>query len=541
MYIEEIKKKQGNKIYKTVLVRESYRDEKGKVQHRTVANLSKLPPEYIRQLKSGIKNEKGDFKLVDLKNGAAYEYGASYVFKFLAKQIGLEQAISSTKSEWRENVMAMIIGRILYQGSKLSLVNQYMDTSLWELAGHEYGVRPDVEKHCYKPMDELLKRKTRIEHKLAKKHLTDGCVILYDITNIWFEGEYERSQKIVFGKGKGGKVGYKQIALGLLTNKEGCPVGVEIFRGNVSDQTTVLDQIRKLSDKYGIREAIFTGDRGMLSAKRVEEISETDFKVITALTHHEMKTLLEKEDIQKDLFDEKNITEVVDSDDRTRYVLCKNEQELRKERKTRESMIEKVKSLLQKKASVQKKRDPKKVAASVGRIFEKYKIEKFFTWDVDDKGGFSWELKKDKIAMEEELDGCYVIKSTASHEALNKEDVVLGYQNLQKVEQAFKNMKTVMLELRPVYHKNDDRIEAHIFIVMLSYYLQWHATERLKPLFESDGQGQDRRWTVATIVERLKSIRKVENLINGVVVKSNISEPDAEQTEILNLLNVKLM
>jgi transposase len=249
-------------------------------------------------------------------------------------------------------------------------------------------------------------------------------------------------------------------------------------------------------------------------------ISETDFKIITALTHHEMKTLLKKEDIQKDLFDEKHITEVIDSDNGTRYALCKNEQEMRKERKTRESMIERVKLQLEKKASVTKKRDPKKVAASVGRIFERYKIENFFRWDVDERGGFSWELKKGKIAVEEELDGCYVIKTTADSDVITKDEFVIGYRNSQKVEQGFKNMKTVLLELRPVYHKNDDRIEAHIFIVMLAYYLQWHAMERLQPLFESDGEGKDRRWTVETIVERLKSIRKVDNLINGIVVKS---------------------
>ena len=297
MYIEEIKKKQGSKIYKTVLIRESYRDKNGKVKHNTVANISKLSPEHILQLKSILKKEKGDFNLSDPKNASSCEYGGSYVFKSLAKQIGLEQVISSTKSEWRENVMAMIIGRILYQGSKLNLVNQYMDTSLWELAGHDSGVKPNIEKHCYRPMNELNKRKTRIERKLAKKHLTDGCVILYDITNIWFEGKYKNSQKVVYGKGKGGKIGYKQVALGLLTNKEGCPVGVEIFKGNISDQKTVLDQIKRLSNKYNIKQAIFTGDRGMLISKRVEEINETDFKVITALTHHEVETLLEKSDV----------------------------------------------------------------------------------------------------------------------------------------------------------------------------------------------------------------------------------------------------
>ena len=541
MYVTEIKSEKKGKKYKTTLIRESYRDEKGKVRNKTAANISNLDPALICNIKSFLEGGENKINAFELKNGNIYEYGASYVFKTLAKQIGLEQIISSTKSEWRENVMAMVIGRILFQGSKLSLVNQYMDTSLWELAGHKRGVRPNVEAHCYKPMDKLLERKTRIERKLAKKHLTNGCVILYDITNIWFEGEYENSQKVVYGKPKGGKIGYKQIALGLLTNKEGCPVGVEIFKGNVADQKTVLDQVKKLSGKYGIKEAIFTGDRGMLTAKRVDEISETDFKIITALTHLEMKTLLEKEDIQKDLFDEKHITEVIDSDDGTRYALCKNEKEMRKERKTRDSMIERVKVQLQKKASVKQKRHPNKVSASVGRIFEKYKIEKFFNWDVDDKGGFLWSLKQEKIDTEKELDGCYVIKTTATSDVISKNEFVEGYRHLQKVEQGFKNMKTVLLELRPVYHKNDERIEAHIFIVMLAYYLQWHATKRLKPLFDADAEGKDRRWTIETVVNRLKSIRKVDNLINGIVVKSNISEPDEEQAEILKLLNVKLM
>lgn len=540
MYITEIKKVKDGKQYKTTLIRESYR-ENGKVKNRTVANVSNLNNLLINNIKSLLKGELNDINSSDLQNGNTREYGASYVLKNLAVQVGLDKIISSTKSEWRENVLAMIIGRVLYQGSKLSLVNQYRDTALWELAGHEPRGRPNVEAHCYKPMDELLKRKNRIERKLANKHLRDGCVVLYDITNIWFEGEYENSQKIVYGKGKGGKVGFKQIALGLLTDKHGCPVGVEIFKGNTGDQTTVLDQVRKLSEKYGLRQMVFTGDRGMLTAKRVDEINETDFKVITALTHSEMKSLLEKEDIQKDLFDEKNISEVIDADGKTRYALCKNEAEARKERDTRESMLEKVGKLLTEKAKVKRKRDPKKVAASVGRIFERYKIGKFFEWDVDDRGGFTWSLKQEKIDADAELDGCYVIKSTADRQAMSAEDFVLGYRNLQKVEQAFKNMKTVILEMRPVYHKNDERIEAHIFIVMLAYYLQWHALERLKPLFENDAKGKDRRWTFEIVIERLKSIRKVDNLINGVVVKSNISEPDEEQKKILELLKVKLV
>ena len=539
MYVTEIGSEKKGKKYQTILIRESYR-QNGKVKNRTVANITQLPPELVRSIKYFLNGNENKTDISDLKNGATYEYGGSYALKALSIQIGLDKMICSTKTQWREDVMVMIIGRVIRQGSKLSLVNQYKDTALWELAGHDFGIRPDVEKHCYKPMDELLERKSRIERKLAKKHLKNGCVVLYDITNIWFEGEYANSEKVVFGKGKGGKVGYKQIALGVLTNKDGCPVGVEIFKGNTSDQTTVLDQVRKVSNKYGIKQAVFTGDRGMLTAKRVDEISETEFKIITALTHHEMKVLIEKEDIQKDLFDEKNITEIISSEDGTRYALCKNDKEMLKERKSRVSLVEKVGALLGKKASVTRKRNPQKVAAGVGRIFEKYKIEKFFNWEVDENGGLSWSLKQYKIDMEKELDGCYVIKTTASSSKMTKEEYVAGYRGLQKVEQAFKNMKTVMLELRPVFHKTDARIESHIFIVMLAYYLQWHVMERLKPLFASDGSGKDRRWTFETVVERLKSIRKIENLIDGIVVKKNISEPDEEQARILNLLGVKL-
>jgi len=542
MYVSKVKKEQGSKTYYTYLIRESYRED-GKVKHKLIANISKLPMEYIKRISLILQGEDaGESAPLKLwENGASYEYGASYAFKRLAEETELAKVINSRKTPWRENALAMIIGRILYQGSKLSLVNQYKDTALWELAGHKYGERPDVEKHCYKVMDELFKRKNRIERKLAKKHLTDGCIILYDITNTWFEGEYKDSKKITYGKGKGGKVGYKQIALGLMTNKEGCPVGVEIFKGSVSDQTTVLGQVKKLSKKYGIKHAIFTGDRGMLTAKKIDEISKTDFKIITALTHQEMTKVLEKEDLQKDLFDEKNITEVVDSETGMRYALCKNEKEAEKERETRKSMIGKVSALLEEKAAVTRKRTPKKVAASVGRIFQKYKIEKFFNWDVDENGGFSWSLKTEVIRKEEELDGCYVIKTTASKDELSTKEFVLGYKNLQKVEQAFKNMKTVMLELRPVYHKNDERIETHIFIVMLAYYLQWHANQKLKPLFEADDVGKEKRWTFQTVVERLKSIRKTENLIEGIVVKKIVSKPDEEQMKILELLGVKLM
>ena len=540
MYLESIKSNRNGKTYVSHLVRETFRED-GKVKHRTVSNVSKLPAIQLRALKQSLKGAKGDFKVEDLRHGCSYEYGASYVFMELAQNLGLDKMIYSKKTQWRDDVLAMIVGRLVFQGSKLSLTNMFRDTFLWTLAGHEPGVRPDVEKHCYSAMDELLERKDKIERKLSKAHLQDGCMVLYDMTNTWFEGKYENSELVSFGKPKGGKVGYKQVAIGLLTDKNGCPVGVEIFKGSTSDQTTVLKEVKKLSQKYGLKDIIFTGDRGMLTQKRIDEVSETDYSTITALTHVQIKTLLEKNNIQMELFDSQNIVEVIDdSNKKVRYMLCKNERTMRDERTTRRALIAKIETELVKKAKVKQRRNPLKVAASIGRLFERCRIEKFFDWDIDKNGKLAWSIDKEKVQQEEKLDGCYIIRTDAPKGDLDKDEVVQGYRNLQKVEQAFRNMKTVLLEIRPMYHKTDERLKSHIFLSTLAYYIQWNAMLLLKPLFDQDGEYKEKRWTFEGIIERLKSIRITENLIDGIVIKKEISKPDQEQQQILDLLNIKL-
>jgi len=540
MYLEEIKSKRKNKTYITYLVRENYR-ENGKVKHRLISNISKFPKALIQEIKKLLKGEKGDFKIEDLKTGRSYEYGASYTFREFAGKLGLDKIIYSQKVQWRENVMSMIVGRLVYQGSKLSLVNMFADSALWELAGHEFGKRPDVNKVCYGPMDKLLERKDKIQKKLVGKHLRDGCILLYDMTNLWMEGEYENSELVCYGKPKGGKYGYKQIALGLLTDKDGCPVAVEIFKGSMSDQKTVYDQVKKMSGYYGIKHIVFTGDRGMLTRKRIDEVNSEQFQTITALTHTQIESLIKRGDMQSDLFDERNITEIVDSEDENiRYMLCKNPETMKDENATRKGLIETVSKKLTDKAAVKKKREKLKVAASIGRIFEKHKIEKYFGWNVEEGGKVTWWLKEDKISEEEILDGCYVIRTDVKSDIMDKNDVVTGYRNLQKVEFAFKNLKTVLLEMRPMYHKTDHRLVSHIFIVMLAYYIQWQATERLARLFEEDGKGSDKRWTFEIVIERLKSIRMAEHLINGVVIKKDFSTPDNEQQKILEMLGIKL-
>lgn len=539
MYVEKIKSRQRGKTYMTYLVRESYR-EKGKVRHRTLANISQLPPEHIDEIKRFISGEGTVVDLGEIATENSREYGASFALLKLAGQLKLDKRIYSVRTAWRENVLAMIVGRIIYQGSKLSLVNAYRDTALWELCGHQPEVRPDVDRDCYQAMDELLSRRKAIQKSLAKRHLKDGCLILYDITNFYLEGEYENSFLAAFGRNKDGKKGHKQIAVGLLTDKSGCPVGVEVFSGNTSDQTTVLEQAEKISGEYGVKSVIFAGDRGMLTPKRIAEVNELGYKTITALTHPQINKLLESRVIQMDLFDDTGIEEVRDPDQpEIRYLLCRNPETAQKETATRARLVNKISHELERLKSSGKKRTDNELSSKVGAVMEKYKAGKYFDWKVK-VGKLSYSVDEELLEQDRAIDGCYVVRTEVDSETLSKEETVKSYRGLAQVEQAFRNLKTVLLEIRPIYHHLDERMTAHVFICMLAYYIQWHMMELLAPLFENDGQGEDRRWSVETVIERLKSIRIEKCILGKTKVAMVRNRPDSEQKTILDLLGVKM-
>lgn len=539
MYVEEIRSKQRGKTYTTYLIRESYR-ENGKVLHRTVANISKLPEDCIDEIRRSLSGEGVNIDLNKIKTESSREYGASFALLSLTRRLGLDKLIYSRKTPWRENALAMIIGRIIYQGSKLSLVNLYLDTALWELCGHQPGKRPDVDRDCYQAMDELLARRESLQKALAKRHLENGCLILYDITNFYLEGEYENSSLAAFGRSKEGKRGHKQIAVGLITDKNGCPVGVEVFSGNTSDQTTVLERAEKLAVEYGVKDVVFAGDRGMLTPKRIQEVNELGYKTITALTHPQISRLLESKVIQPELFDNRNIEEVYDPDHPgVRYMLCRNPETARKESVTRQSLIDRTDRELRKLAESKRKKTNHKLSAKAGQITGKYKVGKYFNLEVKN-GRLTYSLNTDLLEQDRALDGCYVIRTDVDANVLNKEETVKSYRDLARVEKAFRNLKTVLLEIRPIYHHLDDRMRAHVFICMLAYYIQWHMMERLTPLFENDGQGEDRRWSIETVLERLKSIRIEKCSFGKAKVAMVKTRPDSEQEMILNLLGVKM-
>ena len=540
MYVEEIKLKRGAKHYCCTLIRESYRHD-GHVLHRTVCNISKLPTAVIEQIRIGLrKGETANRPESPLLVERQREYGASYALLDLARQLELDRLIYSRKETWREDALALIIGRVVYQGSKLALTNVYADTALWELCDHPAEERPDVDRHAYTVMDRLMERQPAIQKALAGQRLQNGCLIYYDLTSSYFEGAYEGSDLVAFGHNRDGKKGHEQIAIGLLTDAQGCPVAVEVFRGNTSDQSTVLCQAQRLSEQYGVKDVVFAGDRGMLTPKRIEEVSSLGFKTLTALTHPQIRDLLERKVIQMELFDERAPVEVQDPDQKTlRYLLCKNPNTAAEERQTRQELIAQTRRALEKLAASRKKRTDVELGAKAGAVLAKWRVAKFFSWRIE-KARLTFEIDQELIEAEEAMDGCYIIRTDVTDKVWSARQAVDHYRGLAQVERAFRNLKTVALELRPVYHHTDERIRAHVFICMLAYYLQWHALQRLQPLFDTDGDGKDRRWSWPIILERLKSIRTQTCRLGRTVLPNVITRPDPEQQRILDLLKVKL-
>ena len=391
----------------------------------------------------------------------------------------------------------------------------------------------DVDTHCYDAMDKLFSRQEAIQQALAKKHLHDGTLVLYDITSCYMEGEYKDSELVDFGYNRDKKRGHEQIVISLLCNKDGCPVAVEVFRGNTKDETTVIDKINGLKQKYCIEKVIFVGDRGMVTQTVYDKIDHATVKAITALNHGSIQELSEKGTIQLSLFDEKNIVEVIDGD--VRYMLCKNPDMARKESATRKRLLELTCAELDKiVASTRKTKYSKPVR--IGRVIDKYKMGKFVIIEGSDDSA-TYKLDNDKIEKESALDGCYVVFTDVSSADMSAIDAVKSYKSLIKVEQAFRNLKTAQLEIRPIYHKTDDRIKCHVFICMLAYYIMWHMKQRLRALEEIDGAGKDRKYSFSYVIESLKAIRK-EDVQFLDAVTSVTTAPTDEQANLLNLLGV---
>ena len=308
-----------------------------------------------------------------------------------------------------------------------------------------------------------------------------------------------------------------------------------MLAGNTKDETTVLDKINEIKVKYGIEKIVFVGDRGMVTQVNYEAINHETVKVISALTHGSIKKLREKDVIQLSLFDDKNTIEVIDGG--LRYCLCKNPDMAAKEKSTRTALLKKTTEELDRIiACTRKTKYSKEMRA--GQLVNKYKMGKFVSFE-GSGDSLKYTLDKVKIEQESSLDGCYVIYTDVSAEDMTAVETVENYKNLMQVEQAFRNMKTVRLEIRPVYHRTDDRIKCHVFICMLAYYVMWHMKQTLQPFFESDANAKDRKFTFDYAMESLKSIRK-QTIEICETVSHSVTAPTVEQKRILQLLGVTM-
>lgn len=506
-----------------------------KVRHTTHGRVAGIALPQLRLMQAALRDDvtpRGSAEA--LKILSSREHGASAALFQLARDIGLDRLLYSRSEPWVKSALAMIIGRLIYSGSKLSLSQLKPRSTLWEVCGIERVL--DVDTHCYEPMDRLLERQEAIQRTLAGKHLKGGQLVLYDLTSSYFEGEYADSDLVTFGYNRDGKKGHEQVVIGLLCNAEGCPIGTEVFRGNTKDSTTALAQVRKLRDDYGLDQMIWVGDRGTITQANAALINSTEaLHSISALTHPEIVKLLDRKVLQAELFDDKNIVEVLDPEDPTkRYCLCRNPVTTQRESKTRRRLLDCTRAGLEKIAQSPRREKDEVIGARVGKLLARYKMGKFVTWSVREKK-LQWSFDEAAIAAEQVFDGCYVIRADVPKALMAATELVLTYKSLSLVEQAFRNLKTVSLEMRPVYHKTDDRIRSHIFICVLAYYLQWHLTQRLKPLFEGDGQGKHRQWTIQNVLETLKGIRRERVKINALEIELT-TQPDSDQQRILDLL-----
>jgi hypothetical protein len=466
-----------------ILLREGYR-EGGKVKTRTLANLSKLPPEALAVLRQVLKGDK----LV--KAGDAFEaiasphHGHVQAVWVAMQRLGFANLIASRPSWQRDLVVAMVAARILEPDSKLATTRWWHTTTLPAML----GVADADEDDLYAAMDWLLKSQERIEKKLAARHLRDDGLVLYDLSSSYFEGV--TCPLAAFGHDRDGKKGKLQVNYGLLTDRSGIPVSVSVFKGNTGDPKTLLPQVDKVRKDFSIEHFVLVGDRGMIAQKQIDALREIDgIDWIAALRPEAIKKLVTSGAIQMGLFDERNLFELIHPDfPGERLVACRNPELAKRRSRKRESLLEAtVKELEKVRRMVQRGRLRGKddIGVRVGKVVNKYKVGKHFTLDIhDDRFGFA--IDQEKVAAEASLDGIYVVRTSLSEQRISDDDTVRSYKLLGQVERAFRSLKTIDLKVRPIRHRLEDRVRAHIFLCMLAYYVQWHMIEAWRPLLFCD-------------------------------------------------------
>jgi len=480
------------KTYVTHLLRRSIR--KGKtVTHETLGNLSHLPDHLIDIIKRSLKGETFVPAAEAFRTTRSLPHGHVDAILMMIRKLGVEELIASEPSRRRNLVIAMITERLLFPSSKLAHTRHWHSTTLAE----ELDVADANEDHLYDAMDWLLKRQGAIEKKLARRHLGEGALVLYDVTSSYYEGKTCPLAR--FGHDRDGKTGCPIIVYGTLTDADGRPVAVQVYPGNTGDPKTVPHQVETLTKRFGLSRVVLVGDRGMLTQTQIDVLKKhPGLGWISALRSGAIRRLLAVGHlIRKDLEVER-LAEITSPEfPGERLVACYNPQLADQRRHKRQELLAATQAELEELAlSVARPRGPREAAAEIGvragKIINHYKMSKHFTLTIHD-GSLAWARKGDAIQKEELLDGIYVIRTSEPAERLKAADGVRSYKRLALVEQAFRCLKGIDLLVRPIHHRTADRVRAHILLCLLAYYVEWHLRQVWEPLlFEDEELAVDR-------------------------------------------------
>jgi hypothetical protein len=472
-----------------ILLRESIREGE-RVRKRTIANLSALPIEQAEMIRRVLRGEKLGPLESALEVVCSQHHGHVAAVLTAMRRLGFDKLIEAKSSRERDLVVAMVAGRIIApEASKLAMMRAWADTTLAD----ELGVADADEDCLYAAMDWLIERQEAIEKRLAKRHLRAGGLVLFDLTSSYFEGVTCPLAKLGFNRD--GKPGTLQVNWGLLTDDRGCPVAVSVFDGNTGDPKTLMPQVEKVRTVFGIDQLVMVGDRGMISSVQIDAMRKLDgVDWITALKSGAIRKLADGGALQLDLFDERNLITFTHEDfPDERLIACRNPDLARLRAAKRTALIAATAAELGRvKAMVAsgRLRARDKIGVRVGKVVDKYKVGKHFDLVIEDTA-FTFSLNAERIAAEAALDGLYVIRTSVAASNMSAERAVLNYKQLAEIETGFRTLKGVDLSVRPIRHRLEARVKAHILLSMLAYYVQWHMIEAWAPLTFMDEAGPD--------------------------------------------------
>ena len=519
MHIESVP---NRKSHPTILLRESYRAD-GKVKKRTLANLTDWPEQLVEGLRTllrgGVALARADEALTISRS---LPHGHVAAVLGTAEQLGLSKLLSERRGgpasrRYRDLVMALIVNRIIAPASKLATVRALNPETAASSLGQRLGRGEVAEREIYESLDWLLEQQERVENALAKRHLAGGTLALFDVSSSYFEGRCCELAK--HGYSRDHRPDKRQIVYGLLCNRDGCPVAIEVFEGNTGDPMTLANQVRKLKERFGLDRIIVVGDRGMITSARIrEDLEPAGLDWITALRAPKIQELVKGGALQLSLFDDRDLAEITSPDyPGERLIVCRNPLLAEERRRKRAELLAATERDLSRiKLAVERKRDPLRgkaeIGLKVGALLDQHKMAKHYELTIGDTS-FAWRRKEDAIAAEAQLDGIYVIRTNVPKEDLTATQTVATYKSLSQVERAFRCLKTIDLEIRPIHHWLAPRVRAHVFLCMLAYYVEFHMRSRLAPILFDDhdraAAAAERQSIVAPARRSPAALRKV--------------------------------